>query len=291
VTRASLALPRLFDAEWMLGFLRARQAPALESIGEAFIHRAIRVDGYVTVVRVDIDLGERRIHLASSGRVPAPLLRAVATRLLDLDANLEDFHEALSRDRIVSRLIGRRPALRVPQFVDPFECLVRAIVGQQVSVRAAATIVDRITRAFGEPLDPFFAFPTPHAIARAGAARLQRVGLTRAKAAALHGVALSIARAELDLAKLRSLAPDEAQAALDALPGIGPWTASYIRMRGLGDRDAFPAADLGIVKAMRAATRNESLTVAEIERRAIRWRPWRAYAAVHLWSSLTSDET
>jgi 3-methyladenine DNA glycosylase/8-oxoguanine DNA glycosylase len=286
VTRTSVALPELFDADWMLGFLRARRAPALESIGDTAVTRAVRLDGRAIVVRLEIDARRRAVHIESATRVPPRHLRALATRLLDLDADLDGFHEALGRDRLVSRLVRRRPALRVPQFIDPFECLVRAILGQQVSVRGAATMVDRVTRAVGEPLGDFFAFPSPEAMAQAGAIRLRQLGLTRAKASALHGIATSIARGELDLAALRGAGAEEAQAALDALPGVGPWTASYIRMRGFGDRDAFPAADLGIVKAMRAATRNGSLNVAEIERRAERWRPWRAYVAVHLWNSL-----
>ena len=167
-------------------------------------------------------------------------------------------------------LVRLRPGLRVPQFLDPFECVVRAILGQQVSVRAATTLVNRLAVTFE-------GFPTPDAIAAAGPERLRTIGLTRVRSATLHAMASAIASGGIDLEALRRAPGDEAQAALDALPGIGPWTASYVRMRGLGDRDAFPAADLGVLRVLRA-------TPAQAERRSRRWSPWRAYAVMHLWA-------
>src|SRR4029434_10722305 len=115
----------------------------------------------------------------------------------------------------------------------------------------------------------------------AGADRLRTLGLTGARAATLAGAARRIADGGLDLEQLRDASPDDAQAALEDLPGIGPWTASYVRMRALGDRDAFPSADLGVIKAMQAAGvgRQAIIEVAE------RWRPWRGYATLHLWAS------
>lgn len=270
----------------MLGFLRARQAAALESIGESTITRSVRFEGRAAIVQFTLDLRNRRVDIQSESPGPPRELRALATKLLDLDADLDGFHATLSKDRLVSRLVRRRPALRVPHFVDLFECVVRAIVGQQVSVRGATTIVDRIARTFGEPLGGCYAFPIPERLAAAGEMSIRQLGLTRAKASALRRIALSIASGELDLAALASSDAGHAQDALDALPGVGPWTASYIRMRGFGDRDAFPAADLGIVKALRGIMRDERLSVAQIERCAEHWRPWRAYVAVHLWSSL-----
>jgi 3-methyladenine DNA glycosylase/8-oxoguanine DNA glycosylase len=274
--RTSLALPTLFDADWTVGFLRAREVPSLETIGPRTIARAIRLDG--TPLRLTVAIAARRASIEWEGRADAASVRAAVRRMLDLDTDLQAFHDAIGADRVLRSLVRARPALRVPQFVDPFECLVRAVIGQQVSVRGAATMVDRVVREFGEPV-----FPSPDIVAAASAERLRRVGLTRAKASAIVGIATAIAERRIDLEALRHVAGDEAQAALDALPGIGPWTASYVRMRALGDRDAFPAADLGIVKAMRAATGNDAITVAAIEKHASGWRPWRAYAAVHLW--------
>jgi 3-methyladenine DNA glycosylase/8-oxoguanine DNA glycosylase len=167
--------------------------------------------------------------------------------------------------------------------------LLRTIVGQQVSVAAARTVVDRLIRQLGEPVDAagrgLFAFPPPAAMAAASPERLAALGLTRAKAAALIAVAAVTAGGAVDWERLRGAAPAAAQAALLALPGIGPWTASYIRMRALGDRDAFPASDLGVIKAL--ASLAPRTAVAGIGALAERWRPFRAYAALHLWRSLS----
>jgi 3-methyladenine DNA glycosylase/8-oxoguanine DNA glycosylase len=146
-------------------------------------------------------------------------------------------------------------------------------------------MVDRLVRRVGDPAPaPFLAFPRPEAVAALGTQGLIELGLTRAKAASLHGLAL----ADLDWEHLRTAPAEQAEAELDALPGIGPWTASYVRMRTLGDRDAFPAADLGVIKALRALLPEPPtpLTPGSIAALAESWRPWRAYATLHLWHSL-----
>jgi 3-methyladenine DNA glycosylase/8-oxoguanine DNA glycosylase len=269
----SVPIRHPFDAEWILAFLRARQAPAIERIEDAAVTRAIRVNGRPAQLHLAIEAS--RIIARCSVDLPRAELRAMTRRLFDLDADVEAFAAHVARDRVLGRLVRARPGLRVPQILDPFECVVRAVLGQQVSVRAATTLVNRVAVMFG-------AFPAAEEIAAAGPVRLQTIGLTRARSVALHLIATTIASGRLDLEALRSATGDEAQAALDALPGIGPWTASYIRMRGLGDRDAFPAADLGVVRAMRT-------TAAEAERRSKRWSPWRAYAVVHLWAGGRND--
>lgn len=266
--RTSLAIPEPFDTAWILGFLRARQAPAIETIGEDAIARTIAIDG--KPARLRLSIGSRRITAECSAPVAPELVRAMARRMLDLDADVASFAAHVAGDRVLGRLVRARPGLRVPQFLDPFECVVRAVLGQQVSVRAATTFVNRLAVMFD-------GFPGAEQIAAAGPERLQTIGLTNARSVALHGIAATIASGRVDLEALRSAPGEEAQAVLDALPGIGPWTASYIRMRGLGDRDAFPAADLGVLRALRA-------TPAEAERRSKRWSPWRAYAVMHLWA-------
>jgi AraC family transcriptional regulator, regulatory protein of adaptative response / DNA-3-methyladenine glycosylase II len=269
VSRASVAVPRPFDAASILGFLRARQAPAIETIGDGAVTRSVRVDG--AAAQLHLTFGEARITIQCSAEVEPPRLRAMARRMFDLDADVDAFRAHVARDRLLGPLVLSRPGLRVPQFLDPFECVVRAVLGQQVSVRAATTLVNRLAVMFG-------GFPTADAVAAAGPERLQTIGLTRTRSLTLHGVGVAIASGRVDLEALRAAPAAEAQAALDALPGIGPWTASYVRMRGLGDRDAFPAADLGVLHALRA-------TPAEAERRSTRWSPWRAYAVMHLWTA------
>jgi AraC family transcriptional regulator of adaptative response / DNA-3-methyladenine glycosylase II len=283
LVHTSLALPRPFDAKWLLGFMRTREASALECIGNDGLVRAVRINGRPIILRIRFE--RTRMRIESSCDVPASSLRTLARRMFDLDADLPAFYAAVASDRVLAPLVSSRPGLRVPQFADPFECVVRAVIGQQVSVRGASTLVSRFVDALsaGDDLKPF---PLPGQVARSTPARLQSIGLTRARAASLHAIARFIADGRVDLERVRAMPADQAQATLDALPGIGPWTASYVRMRALGDRDAFPAADLGIIKAIRAATGNASLSVPDIERRAEAWRPWRAYAAIHLWSTL-----
>jgi 3-methyladenine DNA glycosylase/8-oxoguanine DNA glycosylase len=202
--------------------------------------------------------------------------------MFDLDTDVEAFAAHVGRDRLLGRLVRARPGVRVPQFLDPFECAVRAVLGQQVSVRAATTLVNRLALACAGDLKvgPYVTFPTADEVAAAGPEGLRRIGLTRARSATLHGIAAAVAEGRVDLEALRSAPGEDAQAALCALRGIGPWTASYIRMRGLGHGDAFPAADLGVLKAM-------GVTAAEAERRSKNWSPWRAYAVMHLWTGHT----
>jgi 3-methyladenine DNA glycosylase/8-oxoguanine DNA glycosylase len=222
--------------------------------------------------------------------MPRAALTPIVTRMLDLDADLDAFDAHARRDRILRRVVRRESGVRLPQLLDPFEGLMRAILGQQVSVAGASTMTDRLVRLLapaghGHGSGEFLAFPTPEAVADAGAERLRGIGLTRVKAVTIAGAARRIADGALDLHALRSLPGDEAQATLESLPGVGPWTASYVRMRALGDRDAFPATDLGVIKALTAVgvERGAIPTVAE------RWRPWRGYATLHLWESLAGS--
>jgi 3-methyladenine DNA glycosylase/8-oxoguanine DNA glycosylase len=213
--------------------------------------------------------------------------------MLDLDADLAAFRTLAARDPVLGPLVARRPGLRLPQYVNPFEGTMRAILGQQVSLAAASTLAGRLVRRFGEPapdLDgiSLFVFPDPENLAAAGPAVLAEIGLTRVKSAALHGLAAAVADGTLDWDRLRHGPAEEAEAALCALPGIGPWTASYVRMRTLGDRDAFPASDLGVVKALeRLSPDGERPTPRAAQALAESWRPFRAYATLHLWNALS----
>jgi len=170
--------------------------------------------------------------------------------------------------------------------LDPFEGLVRALVGQQVSVAAARTVIGRIVERFGPPLGSrhgtrYRLFPDPALIAAAGGPRLQAVGLTHARAESIAALAAAQVEGRLDWARLAALPGDEAQRALETFRGIGPWTAAYLRMRVLGDPDAFPATDLGVIRALeRLGVKSSRIALA-----ADRWRPWRAYATIHLWAA------
>jgi len=307
--RLRLPLPEPYDLGWMLGFLADRAAPALERVEPGLLVRVIRISGAPAVLTVRHAVApaparwlavEAAAATPAAGLATAPAagppaapaaahLRRLLRRMFDLDTALGPFLELARRDRLLAPLVARHPGLRLPQLPDPFEGAVRAIVGQQVSVAAARTVVDRLIRQLGEPVDAagrgLFAFPHPAVVAAASPERLAALGLTRAKAAALIAVAAATAGGAVDWERLRGAAPEAAQAALLALPGIGPWTASYIRMRALGDRDAFPASDLGVIKAL--VTLAPRTAVAGIASLAERWRPFRAYAALHLWRSLS----
>ena len=227
-----------------------------------------------------------RVRLAR----PERLLQVVerARRLFDLDADPVPIADHLAGSPELAPLVARRPGLRVPGAWDAFELAVRAVLGQQVTVRGATTLAGRLVRAFGTPLDRAedgltHLFPRPEALA---AADLGALGLPRARAATIRALAGAVASGEVVLDASRGL--EDAVARLAAVPGIGAWTAHYIAMRALGEPDAFPAADLGLRRALgNGAGRLAPARVAEL---AEAWRPWRAYAAMHLWAGLAGEE-
>lgn len=280
-----LAAPPDFDFDWTLGFLAARVVASLESLEDGEYRRSLRVDGRpLSPISLAVRVEPGELTVRSSPRLPSAELRRLVTRMFDLDVELDAFHRLAAGDPLLSRLVAARPWIRLPQYLDPFEGTVRAILGQQVSLAAASTMVDRLVRRVGDPAPRIgdtglLAFPRPESVAALGHEGLLSLGLTRAKAAALHGLAVAVLDGTVDWDWLRTAPAAEAEAALDALPGIGPWTASYVRMRTLGDRDAFPASDLGVVKALQT-------TPAQAGALAESWRPWRAYATLHLWHSL-----
>jgi 3-methyladenine DNA glycosylase/8-oxoguanine DNA glycosylase len=318
--RTRLTLPATFDFDWIRGFLTLRRVSSLElwTADDVYV-RSVCIDGASTLLTIRYVTAARVVTRPSPGASSASLdvtfttasaltreaVRAAIGRMFDLDGDLEAFIAHVRRDKLLGPLVKRRPHVRLPRLIDPFEGLVRAMLGQQVTVRAASTMTDRFTRQFGVsigapgpdrpdrlggldgPTGPagaerLYAFPRPDVIAAAGADALRAIGLTRAKATAIARLAETLAAGRLDCARLAELPSDDVQAALVALPGIGPWTASYVRMRVLGDRDAFPAADLGVIKALEALGVPRADHVAAAER----WRPWRAYGVLHLWESL-----
>jgi AraC family transcriptional regulator of adaptative response / DNA-3-methyladenine glycosylase II len=198
-------------------------------------------------------------------------------RLFDLQA------DPVAIGTTLGALARVRPGLRVPGSFDGFEMTVRAILGQQVSVAGARTLAGRFAARFGTPLDvPGAAlgclFPEPARIARATVDEIGRLGITGRRAQTIIALARAISRGELILEPGNRLEGTLRQ--LQQIPGIGEWTAQYISMRALSWPDAFPHTDLGIRKAMREDNPKKILELAE------KWRPWRAYAALHLWSTL-----
>jgi AraC family transcriptional regulator of adaptative response / DNA-3-methyladenine glycosylase II len=284
VTELVLDLPARppFDGGALLGFLAARAIPGLEDASAGEHRRAVPLPHGTAVMGVAPRADGVRVRLWGADARDADAAAALAAALLDLDADPAAVRTALGDDPVIGPLVRARPGLRVPGSVDPAELAVRAVIGQQVSVAGAATVAGRLVAEHGEPLEVpvgavTHAFPAPDALADADPESLP---MPRARGRAIVTLATAIAAGDVDLRP--GADPGAAEAALLALGGIGPWTAAYVRLRGLGDRDAFPAADLGLRRALESLGRDGSpraaLALAE------GWRPLRAYAAQHLWT-------
>jgi AraC family transcriptional regulator of adaptative response / DNA-3-methyladenine glycosylase II len=268
-----------FDGAALLRHFGARAVPGLEALVDGEYRRSLRLPGGPAVVGLapDGDGVRCRVWGGTAEAAAAPV-RA----LLDLDADPAAIVAVLGGDTLIGRLVRAAPGRRVPGTVDGAELAVRAVLGQQVSVAGAATVAGRLTVLHGEPLpEPVgtvtHLFPSPAALAALDPAELP---MPRSRGRALVGLCGALAAGDVDLSP--GADPDAAEAELLALPGIGPWTASYVRLRALGDRDAFPAADLGLRRALERLGVDGSPRAAAA--RAEAWRPLRAYAAQHLWA-------
>jgi AraC family transcriptional regulator of adaptative response / DNA-3-methyladenine glycosylase II len=216
---------------------------------------------------------------ASLAKVLPPVLSRVKA-LMDLSCHPTEVAQALGP------LAKRHPGLRVPGAFDGFETAVRAILGQQVSVAAASTVAGRFAAAFGDPAATPFAslttvFPTASRVADLSPGDIARLGMPAARARTILALARAVADGRLDL--LPNADIEGTLEGLRALPGVGEWTAQYIAMRALSWPDAFPHTDLGVMKALGETGARQVLATAEA------WRPWRAYAVMHLWQSLAKE--
>ncbi len=279
-----------FDAAAAFQFLRARAVAGNEAFVGASYVKGVALNGAAGVVRISAAEGRAAIVVEVSSALAPSLMHIAARvrRVFDTDADVLRIGEHLARDRFLAPRVRARPGLRVMGAFDPFEWAVRAVLGQQISVRAARTLAARLVAKLGTPIDapdaaatPMFAWPDAARLAGAREETIRGLGLTRARAHTVRGLARAVADGAL---LLDGTADAEAtRAALLALPGIGPWTAEYIAMRALSWPDAFPAGDLGLRKAL------DGVSTAACEARAERWRPWRAYAAAHLWTGLAEE--
>jgi AraC family transcriptional regulator, regulatory protein of adaptative response / DNA-3-methyladenine glycosylase II len=272
-----------YDWEAILAFLARRAVAGVEVADARSYSRTLRATRQGTPLAgwISVAPAPRRNALrVSVGASLAQALPSVLSRvkhLFDVAAHPEEIAQALGA------LAARRPGLRLPGTVDGFELAVRAILGQQVSVVAATRIAARFVAHFGDdvatPVEGLAKlFPTPQAIAELEPAQVAATGIVSVRARAIVALAKEVASGRLHLEPSADVAAT--LAALEALPGVGPWTAQYIAMRALAWPDAFPHPDVAIVKAMKAARPREALAASEA------WRPWRAYAVMHLWKSL-----
>ena len=277
-----------YDWDAMLSFLAARAIPGVEMVAGDVYRRTIAIGancGVISVTPADKNRVDVAIRFPDIAALPQIIARV--RRVFDLAADPDRIGAHLSLDPVLAPLVARRPGLRVPGAWDGFELAVRAIFGQQITVPAATRLLGRLVQAHGARL-PVTAgdheglshlFPSPVRVADADIAAL---GMPGARALAVTSLARAIAADPALFSRGASL--DEAIAKLRALPGIGEWTAQYIAMRELREPDAFPAADIGLMRAM-AGGDGIRPSPAELLARAEAWRPWRAYAALHLWAA------
>ena len=286
--RVRLATRQPFDAGTLLAFLGERAVIGLEAWdGQSYRRSLALPHGHATVACTPARGGVLAEFRLADLRDLAPAVARVR-RLLDLDADPVAVAEVLGADPMLSPLVAARPGLRMAGSVDPHEIVVRAIVGQQVSVAGACTVVGRFVAQFGAALgfeDPELTHVFPSA-ARLGEVDPSSLSMPRARGAALVGVCQALAAGTL------VLDPGVDRAGLDAelqgLRGIGPWTAAYVLMRGLGDPDVMLSGDLGVRHAVAALGGDDRARA--IEARAHAWRPWRSYAVGHLWASLAPTQ-
>lgn len=207
-------------------------------------------------------------------------LTATIRRWLDLDTDLEQVARAFGSDPLLGPLVRCRPGLRAVGYPEPFEAAIMTVLGQQVSVAAAGTFGGRLAAAFGTPGDAgLTAFPTPEILAAAPAEDLRSaVGVTRTRGATVQHVAQAVCDGRLALHG----DPTAVRKDLLVIPGIGPWSADYLTVRVLGDRDAFTPGDLVLRRAM------GNPSIREAEAASQQWRPYRAYALFHLWTEATA---
>lgn len=271
-------LPQPYGVDSMLGFLRARAIDGLEWFDGREYARGLALPSGPGAVHLQIT--DRAIEAEFEVTHPDDLSAAVelVRRVFDLDTDAATIDRHLSHDPLLAPLVVETPGLRLPGTFNPFEAAVRAIVGQQVSVAGARTVLGRIVAAHGDEIDLSMArefgirrlFPTPAALAQADPTGFS---MPQSRARTITSIATAVDSGELVLA----LANPTLRTDLLALKGIGPWTADYIRMRALGDPDVLLATDLVIARVIE----RDGITAEQSDA----WAPWRSYATLHLWRS------
>jgi AraC family transcriptional regulator of adaptative response / DNA-3-methyladenine glycosylase II len=275
-----------YDWPALSGFLAARAIAGVEAVEGGVYRRTVRVlvngkpkSGWIEVAPSKKKPALRVTVSASLAKALPPVLSRVKA-LMDLACNPTEVSQALGA------LARRRPGLRVPGAFDGFEVAVRAILGQQVTVAAARTVAGRFAAAFGDPLETSFAsinriFPSADRISGLPYGQIARLGMPGARARGVLALARAVTEGGLVLMPNADI--EATLEKLRALPGVGEWTAQYIAMRALAWPDAFAHTDLGVMKALGESDPKRVLAAGEA------WRPWRAYAVMHLWQSLAKE--
>ena len=276
-----------YNAARLLAYLRVRAIGGVECVEAKRYKRIICISGEprrltIDFSRVDAD-GVITASCVPAGGLDSQVVRRIVMALTDADAPIAAIERHLGKDQVLAPLVRRNSGTRVPGSVDPFELTVRAIMGQQVSIAAARTLARRLATRWGSPFaieDPELtvAFPEPGRLVEAP---LEEVGLSRGRAGAIRALSSAVVEGRILLR-----GAGEARLTVESLlsiRGIGPWTAAYAALRGFGNRDAIPVADLGLRQAL--AGSGAVWSASEVARRAEGWRPWRGYGAIHLWNT------
>lgn len=281
-----------FDWGAQLAFFADRATPGVETVvGEAY-KRSVSHNGEHGIIEVRPDKRDGYLSLTLESVDTKALFEAVqrAREVFDLDAPVAEIETSLSGDKTLRKILRKNSGIRVPGAWDGFELAVRAILGQQVSVKAATTLAGRVAARYGQPLkladgidcgDLNRIFPTAEKLMRA---RFNNLGIVGNRIETIKRVASAVVRGQLNFDTAQD--PDQFCTELVSIRGIGRWTAEYIAMRALKNPDAFPDSDLGLLKSIDYPNR---VSAKELSARAENWRPWRAYAAMLLWSSLAGS--
>ncbi len=269
-----------FDWQSLAEFLGARATIGVELVADDVYASTVQVDGCVGWVTARNRADEALISVEISST-----LEPVADRVMDVTRHLFDL--AADPSAVAERLgelAATRPGLRVPGALDGFGLAVRAILGQQVSVRGATTLAGRFAGRFGEPIETPIPHlnrltPAPAHVAASSDAEIAEIGIPMARARCIRLLATEVASGRLRLDQVADI--EMTMATLKEVPGIGEWTAQYVAMRALGCKDAFPHTDLALLKALGGVSARQALVAAE------KWRPYRSYAVMHLWAGLS----
>jgi AraC family transcriptional regulator, regulatory protein of adaptative response / DNA-3-methyladenine glycosylase II len=263
----------------MLAFLAMRAIPGVEAVELGTYRRSISWRGHNGYFEVSHDEGADALAVSIQFGDPRSLFFIVERirAMFDLSADWTDIARALRKDPALVRRVETAPGLRVPGCWNGFELATRAILGQQVSVKGATAIAGRIARTFGRPFSATNSlthlFPSHEVLAEAD---LTRAGVTRARAKTIRCLARAVSDGQISFEGI--VDSDCFLTRLCEISGIGKWTAQYVAMRALGEPDAFPSGDLGLLRAL------DLKSSGDLERRAESWRPWRAYASMYLWT-------
>ena len=275
-----------YDWPGVLEFLKARELKRVERVGDDFYARTVHLGGKKGWIRVKHFAKKNALLLELSHELVSvlPALLNRVRDLFDLNARPDEISRQLRKDKFLAASIKANPGLRMPGAFNGFELGLRAILGQQVTVKSATTLACRFAEAFGEPITTPFPeldrlTPNPVRIARASVDQIARLGVVSARAKSIIALAQAHASGELSLESGAHHNPDDTIARLAELPGIGQWTAHYIAMRALRWPDAFPKEDIVVRKNLGGVTAREAEKMSEA------WRPWRSYAVLHLWKS------